>query len=67
MSRSDALKKVEKVDHEEDGHQHRLIVEYDRRSSSALGEILRNYEAACYRGGGVEQSHSGENKTENWR
>ena len=50
VSRSDALKKVEKVDHKEDGRQHRLIVEYDRRSSPALGEILRNnYEAACYR------------------
>ena len=48
--RSEALKKVEKDDHSEDSRQHRLIVEYDRRSSPALGEILRNnHEAACQR------------------
>ena len=50
VPRSEALKKVEKVDRSEDSRQHRLIVEYDRRSSPALGEILRNnHEAACQR------------------
>ena len=41
VPREEALKKVEKKSkYEEDGRQHRLIVEYDRRSSPALGGIL---------------------------
>lgn len=51
VPRSEALKKAERrKDQEEDGRQHRLIVEFDRRSSPALGQILKNnYEAACNR------------------
>ena len=52
VPRSEALKKVEKKTEvvEPGGRQHRLIVQYDRRSSPALGQILRNnYEAAVNR------------------
>ena len=51
VPRNVALEKVNKNDKsEENGRQHRLIVQYDRRSSPALGTILRNnYEAACNR------------------
>ena len=56
VPRLDALKKVEKEARvsggEEDARQHRLIVEYDRRSSPALAQILKsNYQAACSRDG----------------
>ena len=40
VERADALKRVEKQHGEEGGRQHRLITEYDRRSSPALGGIL---------------------------
>ena len=40
VDRADALKRVEKQQGEEGGRQHRLITEYDRRSSPALGGIL---------------------------
>ena len=49
VSKPVALEKVEKEDVAGGEHvrQQRLIVEYDRRSSPALGKILlRNYEAA---------------------
>ena len=53
VPRLEALKKVEKmagVPGEKEARQHRLIVEYDRRSSPALAQILKNnYEAACSR------------------
>ena len=51
VERTEALKKVERRSGgETEGRQHHLIVEYDRRSSPALGQILRNnYEAACNR------------------
>ena len=50
VPRAEALKKVDKESEEEECRQHRLIVEFDRRSSPALGEILRNnHEAACSR------------------
>ena len=51
VNRIDALKKVERSEGGEiEGRQHHLIVEYDRRSSPALGQILKNnYEAACSR------------------
>ena len=46
VTRPEALKKVEKAEEEED-RQHRMIVEYDRRSCPALSAILKNnYEAA---------------------
>ena len=41
VDREDALKKVEKKQ-EDQGRQHRLIVEWDHRSSPALGNILNN-------------------------
>ena len=40
--RADALKRVEKQQGEEGVRQHRLITEYDRRSSPALGGILED-------------------------
>ena len=53
VARSSALEKVKKVvrgEEEQEGRQHRLIVEYDRRSSPALKQVLKsNYEAACSR------------------
>ena len=53
VPRLEALKRVErkeKVEQGEGGRQHHLIVEYDRRSSPALGQVLKNnYEAACTR------------------
>ena len=52
VPRLEALKKVERKEEGEagEGRQHHLIVEYDRRSSPALGQILKNnYEAACNR------------------
>ena len=52
IPRVEALKKVERKgkEGELDGRQHRLIVEFDRRSSPALGKILKNnYEGACQR------------------
>ena len=49
VSRVDAIKRVEKVRGEEE-RQHRLIVEYDRRSCPALATILKNnYDAATAR------------------
>ena len=50
--RLEALKKVERGEgrEAEGGRQHHLIVTYDRRSSPALGQILRsNYNQACAR------------------
>ena len=50
VSRANAIKRVEKVRGEEKERQHRLIVEYDRRSCPALATILKNnYEAATAR------------------
>ena len=52
VPRDQALEKVERplAGQEEGGRQHRLVVEFDRRSCPALGQILRNnYEAACSR------------------
>ena len=53
VPRSEALKKVEKRGREgerEGGRQHHLVVEYDRRSSPALGQILKsNFHSACNR------------------
>ena len=51
VPRQEALKKVERKGGESDeGRQHRLIVEYDRRSSPALAQILKNnFEASCNR------------------
>ena len=50
VSRANAIKRVEKVLGEEKERQHRLIVEYDRRSCPALATILKNnYEAATAR------------------
>ena len=51
VERSEALKKVENRKSLSPGvRQHRLIVEFDRRTSPALGRILENnYEAACAR------------------
>ena len=40
MTREDALRKVERPT--EVGRQHRLVITYDRRSSPALGSVLRN-------------------------
>ena len=49
VSRVDAIKRVEKVQGKEE-RQHRLIVEYDRRSCPALATILKNnYDAATAR------------------
>ena len=44
VPRDQALEKVERPvgGQEEDGRQHRLVVEFDRRSCPALGQILRN-------------------------
>ena len=48
VPRLEALKKVKKKEQIE--RRHYLIVEYDRRSSPALAQILKsNYDAACYR------------------
>ena len=54
--RDQTLERVERpmvgqgVEGLEGGRQHRLVVEFDRRSCPALGQILRNnYEAACSR------------------
>jgi ribosome modulation factor len=55
--RSEALRRVEKrrVEGEEGGRQHRLITEFDRRSSPALRQVLQNnYEAACNRDSGFK-------------
>ena len=52
VPRSEALKKVEKGagGPGDVARQHRLIVEFDRRSSPALGQVLKNnYEAAAQR------------------
>ena len=52
VPRLEALKKVDRGGggEAEEGRQHHLIVEYDRRSCPALGQILRsNYQAACSR------------------
>ena len=51
VERREALKKVERVrDQGEGGRQHRLIVEFDRRTSPALGQILKNnFEGASAR------------------
>ena len=51
VQRSEALKKVEKKpEGNEEGRQHRLIVEYDRRTGPALRQTLHNnYEAAANR------------------
>ena len=51
VERSEALKKVEKKpEGNEEGRQHRLIVEYDRRTGPALRQTLHNnYEAAANR------------------
>ena len=52
VPRDQALERVERPvgGQEEDGRQHRLVVDFDRRSCPALGQILRNnYEAACSR------------------
>ena len=51
IDRSEALKQVENRKNLDQGvRQHRLIVEFDRRTSPALGKILENnYEAACAR------------------
>ena len=46
VTREEALQKVVKVrDEQEEGRQHRLIVEYDRRSSHTLAKVLaKNYQ-----------------------
>ena len=50
VTRAEALKKVDKTKGEEKDRQHRLIVEYDRRSFPALATILwNNFEAAIAR------------------
>ena len=51
VPRREALKKVERGGGESvEGRQHRLIVEFDRRSSPALAQVLKNnFEAACNR------------------
>ena len=50
VTREEALRRVDKGAGEEKDRQHRLIVEYDRRSCPALATILKNnYEAAAAR------------------